>query len=150
MSIWDNYTADAVESSGQDFADIIQPGTHRVQVVAFSEDAIKNCSIVTFRNKSGAEIRDYFYATPAALWKVKALGHALGVDKTKPPASWFNERGLLRKVVEITVVAETYEGKTRNKVKSYAVAAAPVGSSAEPVAAPPPVDNVVSADDIPF
>jgi hypothetical protein len=98
----------------------LEPGDHVVRIfdLAYRDAGDKPVVDVTFKGQAG-EIKDTFWLTERALWRLKNLAAAAGIDS--PDWSRFDTEELRGKAVTVKVVKETSakDGKMYSKVKDF-------------------------------
>ena len=97
----------------------IQPGKHHVKIISVDFDSSKQTLAVTFSAlDNGATIRGWYPTSGARGWITRDLCKAVRWPHTfeeTSPAS--RDHVLLNQELQIVVVEEDWEGKTRLKVK---------------------------------
>ncbi len=105
------------EESGE-----IQAGDHDVEIVEAVATTNKNTGNdqlrVTFEDPSGAQITDWLVHKPTVAWKWRQLWEAAGLPWTGTGGKVkVDEADLVGRRVHIDVINDTYEGRTRAKVR---------------------------------
>jgi hypothetical protein len=111
---------DDVESGGRTMPD----GIAHAQVISAelgessSGNEMFTVKLAVTRGRLKATVYDHLVTTPNALWKLRSLLEAAGVEIPKGDMD-INEDDLVDLEFDVEIVNEEYEGKDRPKVNSY-------------------------------
>ena len=131
----------------------IPVGDHTVEIIA-ARDGVSSKGndqiVVDLQDRDGRVLTDWITITPRALWRVKQVWEAAGLNWPGSGGE-IDEQDLVGRHVHITVFEDEYQGVKRNKISEYAQAPPQTDIPFDP-----PVAKTVTArgafgdEDIPF
>ena len=114
-----------VNAYGKGGGSYLEPGDHLVHIfeVKDNDKTSKPAVDVVFKDDTGCTVKDTFFMTDAAMWRIANLAIACGFAKSAndPVLMKFNTKDLQGRVVMIRVVKETSQrdSKEYSVVKTF-------------------------------
>jgi hypothetical protein len=107
--------------------DHVPPGDYAVEVIDAVETVSKNghdMIELKLRTGKGSILYDFLVFTPSAFWKIDAFRAATGEAIEPGEEIEITADNLIGRTATARLVAEEYNGRTRNKVAAWVIGAA--------------------------